>query len=116
MARIGIRRNTNPRDIAAWLIAPFILVVLIPANEKISSNAVFFAAHSVSPITWVVVLTVFIVGAWLLFIALFALIRRGVKPLAFDVIASVMMFASTWFLAGNLVSRLLNSSALVLAW
>lgn len=114
VAWIGIRRNTNPRDIAAWLIAPFILVVLIPANEKISSNAVFFAAHSVSPITWVVVLTAFIVGAWLLFIALFALIRRGAKPVTFDVVVSLMMFASTWFLAGNLVSRLLNSSASVL--
>lgn len=47
-------------------------------------------------------------------IALFALIRRGVKPPTFDVIASVMMFVSTWFLAGNLVSRLLNSSASIL--
>ncbi|MDA3022653.1 MAG: sulfatase-like hydrolase/transferase [Actinomycetota bacterium] len=113
-ARIGARRNTNPRDIAAWLIAPFILVVLIPANEKISSNAVFFAAHSVTPITWVVVLTIFLISFWLLLIALFALIRRGVKPPTFDVIASVMMFVSTWFLAGNLVSRLLNSSASIL--
>ncbi len=108
---VGTRRNYSPRDIAAWVVAPVTLVVVIPANEKIASNAVFFAAHSVSPITWVVVLTVFIVGIWMLLIAILTLIRRRATPQAFDVATSALMFATIWFLAGNLGSRLLGASA-----
>lgn len=108
---VGTRRNSSPRDIAAWLVAPFILVVIIPANEKIASNAVFFAAHSVSPLAWIVVLAIFLVGLWLLLIAILTLVRRRTRPQTFDVVASLLMFATTWFLAGNLGSRLLSASS-----
>jgi hypothetical protein len=102
---IGDRRNNSPRDIAAWLVAPFILVVVIPANEKIASNAVFFAAHSVSPITWLAVLAVFLVVLWLVLYVILNLVRKKTTPLAFDYVASILMFLTTWFLAGNLGSR-----------
>ena len=108
---IGDRRNNSPRDIAAWLVAPFILVVVIPANEKIASNAVFFAAHSVSPITWLAVLAVFLVVLWLALFAILTLVRKVTTPLAFDYVASTLMFLTTWFLAGNLGLRLFSPGA-----
>ena len=108
---IGARRNNSPRDIAAWLVAPFILVVVIPANEKIASNAVFFAAHSVSPITWLAVLAVFLVVLWLALFAILTLVRKVTTPLAFDYVASTLMFLTTWFLAGNLGLRLFSPGA-----
>ena len=111
---IGDRRNNSPRDIAAWVVAPFILVVVIPANEKIASNAVFFAAHSVSPITWLAVLALFLVFLWLALSVILHLVRKKTTPLAFDYVTSILMFLTTWFLAGNLASRLLSSSAPIL--
>ena len=44
------RRNASPADAVSWLLAIVVLAVAIPANDKIGQNAVFFAAHGVSPI------------------------------------------------------------------
>jgi hypothetical protein len=105
------RRNLSPRDTAAWILAPVILVVVIPSNERIASNQVFFAAHGVSAIAWLIVLLIAIVGLWLILFGIFTLIRRKASARTFDIAASVIMLLSTWFLLGNLLSRSLLSSA-----
>ena len=56
--RIGQRTNLSPANNASWLLAVAILAIVIPANDKIASNLVFFAAHDVSPVAWAVVLVV----------------------------------------------------------
>ena len=99
------RRNLSARDSAAWILAPFILVIVIPSNEKIASNQVFFAAHGVSPIAWLVVLLVAIIGLWLILFGILTVIRRKASIRAFDITASAIMLLSTWFLLGNLLSR-----------
>lgn len=104
------RRNLSARDTAAWILAPFILVVVIPSNEKIASNQVFFAAHGVSVIAWLIVLLVAMVGLWLSIFAIFTLIRRKASTRLFDVTASALMLVSSWFLFGNLLARSLLSS------
>lgn len=108
------RRNFSARDTAAWILAPFILVIVIPSNEKIASNQVFFAAHGVSAIAWLVVLLLAIIGLWLLLFGILTLIRRKASARAFDVTASTVMLLSTWFLLGNLPSRSFLSSAPIL--
>lgn len=108
------RRNLSARDTAAWILAPFILVIVIPSNEKIASNQVFFAAHGVSAIAWLVVLLLAIIGLWLLVFAVFTLIHRKASARTFDVTASAAMLLSTWFLLGNLLSRSLLASAPIL--
>ena len=62
--RIGQRTNLSPANNASWLLAVAILAIVIPANDKIASNLVFFAAHDVSPIAWAVVLVVGLVVFW----------------------------------------------------
>ena len=108
------RRNLSARDTAAWILAPLILVIVIPSNEKIASNQVFFAAHGVSAIAWLVVLLVAIIGLWLVLFAIFTLIRRKASVRTFDITASTIMLLSTWFLLGNLLSRSLLSSTPIL--
>ena len=108
------RRNLSARDTAAWILAPFILVIVIPSNEKIASNQVFFAAHGVSAIAWLVVLLIAIIGLWLILFGIFTLIRRKASIRVFDITASVVMLLSTWFLLGNLLSRSFLSSAPIL--
>ncbi|MFM8154802.1 MAG: hypothetical protein ACKOAF_01820, partial [Actinomycetes bacterium] len=108
------RRNLSARDTAAWILAPFILVIVIPSNEKIASNQVFFAAHGVSAIAWLVVLLLAIIGLWLLLFGIFTLIRRKASTRTFDITASAVMLLFTWFLLGNLLSRSLLASAPVL--
>jgi hypothetical protein len=105
------RRNLSARDTAAWILAPFILVIVIPSNEKIASNQVFFAAHGVSAIAWLVILLIAIIGLWLILFGIFTLIRRKASPRTFDITASVVMLLLTWFLLGNLLSRSFLSSA-----
>ena len=111
---LGERRNLSARDTAAWILAPFILVIVIPSNEKIASNQVFFAAHGVSAIAWLIVLLIAIIGLWLLLFGLFTLIRRKASAKAFDITASTVMLLSTWFLLGNLLSRSFLSSTPIL--
>lgn len=108
------RRNLSARDTAAWILAPFILVIVIPSNEKIASNQVFFAAHGVSAIAWLVVLLIAIVGLWLVLFGIFTLIRRKASARTFDIAASVVMLLSTWFLLGNLLSRSFLASTPIL--
>ncbi len=108
------RRNLSARDTAAWILAPFILVIVIPSNEKIASNQVFFAAHGVSAIAWLAVLLIAIIGLWLILFGIFTLIRRKASVRAFDITASAVMLLSTWFLLGNLLSRSFLSSVPIL--
>lgn len=108
------RRNTRPRDLAAWILAPLILVVVIPSNEKIAANQVFFSAHGVSPIVWLIVLVAFLALVWLVLFGLFALLRPRISARAYDVVASVLMLLATWFLLGNLISRAVFPSVPIL--
>ena len=110
-SKVGPRTNLNPRDIAGWLVAPFILAIVIPTNEKIASNAVFFAAHGVSTVAWIIVLTGFLVVLWLILLALLGFAHRKMSSSAFDYLTSTIMFVTIWFLAGNLLCRSLFDSA-----
>lgn len=103
--RPSARRNTRPRDLAAWILAPLILVVVIPSNEKIAANQVFFSAHGVSAIAWLIVLVAFLALVWLALFGLFALLRPRVSARTYDIVASALMLLATWFLLGNLISR-----------
>ena len=74
-SRLGRRANTSAWDSASWVLSVAVLAVVIPANEKIAANDVFFAAHGVSPVAWVVVLTLVLVLGWLLLAALLSALK-----------------------------------------
>ena len=83
--RIGSRTNLSPANNASWLLAVAILAIVIPANDKIASNLVFFAAHDVSPIAWAVVLVVGLVVFWAVLAGILWILRRFLPGRAFDV-------------------------------
>ncbi len=106
---IGSRRNVSPADAASWLLAIIVLAVAIPANDKIGRNAIFFAAHGVSPIAWVVLLLLGLAIVWLVLAGVLRLIRAKASPRAFDITASALTAAITWFLVGNALALTLLS-------
>jgi hypothetical protein len=109
--RVGARTNLSPFNNASWLLAVAILAIVIPANDKIASNLVFFAAHGVSPVAWAVVLVVGLAVFWAILAGVLWLVRRFLPDLAYDVIASLLMFLVTWFFVGNaLAITVLTSS------
>ena len=115
IARLGIRRNSSPFDSASWLLAVVVLAVVIPANDKIAANDVFFSAHGVSPIAWVVVLAVALVGLWFVLAGILTLLKRRLKPTGYDIAASAIIFFIAWFFAGNALTATLFQGAPVLA-
>jgi hypothetical protein len=112
--RLGARRNTSAFDSASWLLALALLAVVIPANEKISANDVFFAAHGVSPMAWFAVLAVVLILGWFALVGVLSLLKRFLPTRAFDISASVLMLAISWFFIGNVLSRTVFSGAPVL--
>ena len=110
-ALVGPRSNTRATDTASWLLAVAILAVVIPASEKIAANDVFFAAHGVSPLAWVVLLVAGLVVCWLVLAGVVRLLKAVLPPLAFDVVTSVLMVVISWFFVGNVLARTLLSSA-----
>lgn len=108
---VGRRRNTSPANNASWILALAILALVIPANDKIASNAVFFAAHGVSPFSWIVVLAVVLVAAWLVLAGLLYVLRRVLNERWFDIVASAIVLAIAWFLVGNALARTWLSGA-----
>lgn len=103
--RLGPRTNTRPGNNASWLVALGILAVVIPASETVAANQVFFAAHGVPALAWIVLLVVVTVGAWLVLWGILLLGRRLLSDRGFDILASAMTLVVTWFLAGNILSR-----------
>jgi hypothetical protein len=110
LARLGARANTSPIDNASWILSVGILAVVIPASDKIASNDVFFAAHGVSPIAWIVFLVAGLVIAWLVLAGILSLLKRLLPERAYDVVTSVLMLVITWFFVGNVLARTLLSS------
>ncbi|CAB4961504.1 MAG: sulfatase-like hydrolase/transferase [Actinobacteria bacterium] len=106
-ARLGERRNTSAFDSASWLLAAAVLAVVIPANEKIAANDVFFSAHGVSQIAWVAVLAVALVALWLLLAGVLTVLKKRLQPASYDIAASAIMFVVAWFLAGNVLTQTL---------
>ena len=104
------RRNTSPADAASWLLAIIVLAVAIPANDKIGQNAVFFAAHGVSPIAWVVLLLAGLLVAWLLLAGILRIVKRKASPKAFDATATTLTALIAWFLVGNALAITLLSA------
>lgn len=104
---LGKRANTSALDAASWILSVAILAVVIPASDKIASNDVFFAAHGVSPVAWIVLMVVGLVVAWLVLAALLALLRKYLPATGFDIVASIVMLVFTWFFVGNVLSRTL---------
>ena len=109
--RIGERTNLSPANNASWLVAIGILAVVIPASDKIASNQVFFAAHGVSPVAWVILVVVGVAAAWLVLTGLLALLRRWLPAVAYDIVTSLLMLAVTWFFVGNVLARTLLAGA-----
>lgn len=109
-SRLGRRANTSAWDSASWVLSVAVLAVVIPANEKIAANDVFFAAHGVSPVAWVVVLTIVLVLGWLLLAALLSALKSRLRPERFDLVASLLMLAITWFFVGNALARTVFAS------
>ncbi len=101
MARLGDRRNRSATDSASWLLALVVLAIVIPANEKIAANVVFFSAHGVSQIVWVVTLAVALVALWLLVAGVLTVLKKRLQPTSYDAAASAILFIVAWFLAGN---------------
>lgn len=110
-ARLGDRRNTSAYDSASWLLALVILAVVIPANDKIAANEVFFSAHGVSQIAWVLVLAVVLVALWLLLAGVLTVLKKRLQSASYDVAASAIMFVVAWFLAGNALTQTIFSGA-----
>ena len=111
LKRLGQRTNTGPANIASWLMAVLILAVAIPASDKIAANQVFFAAHGVSAMAWIVLLAVGLIVGWLVLVALVRLLRRLLSATAYDVVTSLLMLVTTWFFVGNALSLTLLSGA-----
>ena len=109
-AWLGSRVNTSPIDNASWILSVGILAVVIPASDKIAPNDVFFAAHGVSPIAWIVLLVGGLVVTWLALWGILGLLRRFLPARGFDVVASVLMFLITWFFVGNVLARTVFAS------
>ena len=106
-ARLGERRNTSVYDSASWLLALVVLAVVIPANDKIAANEVFFSAHGVSKTSWVLVFAVVLVVLWLLLAGVLAVLKKRLQSASYDIAASVIMFVVAWFLAGNALTQTL---------
>lgn len=109
--RIGSRTNLSPANNASWLLAVAILAIVIPANDKIASNLVFFAAHDVSPIAWAVVLVVGLVVFWAVLAGILWILRRFLPGRAFDIVASLLMLVVAWFFIGNVLAVTVLSSS-----
>ena len=97
--------NTSAADTASWLLSVGILAVAIPASDKIAANDVFFAAHGVSPIAWVVLLVAGLALCWLVLAAVVRLLKALLRPVAFDVVTSALMVVIAWFFVGNVLAR-----------
>jgi hypothetical protein len=103
------RVNTSAIDNASWIVSVGILAVVIPASDKIASNDVFFAAHGVSPIAWIVLLVAGLVAGWLVLAGILALLKRFLPALAYDIVTAALMLVITWFFVGNVLARTLFS-------
>ena len=115
ISRLGVRHNTSAYDSASWLLAAVVLAVVIPANDKIASNDVFFSAHDVSPMAWVVVLAVVLIALWLVLAGVLTLLNRKLKPTSYDIAASAIIFVIVWFFAGNALTQTLFQGVPALA-
>ena len=112
---LGSRVNTSPIDNASWILSVGILAVVIPASDKIAGNDVFFAAHGVTPLAWVILLVGGLILVWLVLAGLLALLRRLIPARGFDIVASIVMLLITWFFVGNVLARTLFSTRANLA-
>lgn len=105
------RANTSPANNASWLVAIGILAVVIPASEKVAANQVFFAAHGVPVLAWVVMLVVGIAVAWAILLGVLTLLHRHLSARAYDIAVSALTLAVSWFLLGNILSRTVFAAA-----
>lgn len=115
ISRLGVRRNTSPYDSASWLLAAVVLAVVIPANDKIASNDVFFSAHDVSPLAWIVMLVVVLIALWLVLAGVLTLLKRKLQLTGYDIASSAIIFLIVWFFAGNALAGTLLQGAPALA-
>ena len=109
LARIGPRNNVSPANNASWLMALGILALAIPASDTVAANEVFFAAHGVPSLAWVVLLAAVIVLGWLVLFGILWTLRRFASATAYDAVASAITLVVAWFLVGNVLARTLLS-------
>ena len=113
--RLGPRGNMSAANNASWLVAVGILAVVIPASEKVAANEVFFAAHGVSPMAWVVLLVMGVLLGWLVVFGVLSLLRSRLSARSYDIVASLLMLVVTWFFVGNVLARTLLAGVPLLA-
>lgn len=114
--RLGPRRNTSAWDAASWMLAVAVLTLAIPASEKIAGNELFFTAHGVAILGWIIVLSVTLLLAWLVVGGLLTSVSRWSTPKAVDVVSSLLIFAVSAFGIGNMLALTYLSDSQVLAF
>ena len=111
---VGQRVNTSPANAASWLVSLSILAVVIPASEAVAANQVFFAAHDVSPVAWLVLLVLGVALGWLLTWVVLLALHRLLRPRGYDVAATGLTILVAWFLLGNILARTVFAAAPIL--
>lgn len=101
---IGPRCNVSPWDAASWVMAVAVLTLAIPASGKIAGNELFFTAHGVTILGWIVVLCAFLLLCWLVLGGVLSGVRRWTSPRVLDIAASALTFAVSAFGLGNMLA------------
>ncbi len=114
--RLGPRRSTSSWDAASWVMAVIILTLAIPASGKIAGNQLFFTAHGVTILGWIIVLVLTLVFAWLILVAILVGVRRWSNATVFDVVASTVLFVASAFGLGNMLALTALSTVPVIAF
>lgn len=114
--RIGPRRSTSAWDAASWVMAVVVLTLAIPASGKIAGNQLFFTAHGVTILGWIIALTLTLVACWLVLVAILLGVRRWTSSTVFDIVASAVLFVVSAFGLGNMLALTALSSSAVLAF
>ncbi len=113
---VGPRRSTSAWDAASWVMAVVVLTLAIPASGKIAGNQLFFTAHGVTILGWIIALLLTLVVVWLVLVAILLAVRRWSSPLVFDIVASAVLFVVSAFGLGNMLALTAVSSSSVLAF
>lgn len=95
---IGPRLTIRARDISAWILAIGIATTVLPANESLGGQALFFSAHQTTPFTLMAVWLVAVASLWVALAVFIAIVHRGTTPGAFDALVSSATFACAYIL------------------
>ena len=109
--RFGPRRSTSAWDAASWVMAVVVLTLAIPASGKIAGNELFFTAHGVTIVGWIITLVLTLLVAWLVLVAILTAVARWTTPRVYDVVASTLLFVVSAFGLGNVFALTILSGS-----